>query len=539
VAFREIVDALKGHYPEGTSDRFRRLDAYEKLLNNKLYDHLPHAFITESNGGSHVPFAQRRPSETYNLAEIIVSQTAGLLFGDEQAPTVRCHDDKADGENPDKDTEDAIETLIDTLELDAYLHEAVYVGSPGSVAIVVRAVGPDKRPYIEIVNGKFGMPIYATLEPDKLVALRQIYPVKGDDLIPLGYDAIEGGDYWMRLDITETNEVRYVPLSDTDYQRLGTKDPVTHKVIEWELDAERSFTHAFQCVPVVWIKNLGRTTFGIDGPCTFGSIVDLIVSIDYGISQTTRGFRFTAEPMLAIARGELADQNIEGPLGDGTLKDSGGRPVRTGANFLDLEHGASAQMLEIAGKGLTGFKEYLEMLREWALEVLGGMKASAEHTKGAPSGKALEMLHQALILLVKRQRLAYGNRGYVPLLRVILKGISNGAIVVNGISNVNPDVPLRLVWPSWMLPTGTDLMAHAQGLQELAGMGPDGQTRPLLPESALVRLAANAVGINDAQQAIAELETQRTKEDAVKAQNAHDAAALQAAVKTAAPPAKK
>ena len=153
------------------------------------------------------------------------------------------------------------------------------------------------------------------------------------------------------------------------------------------------------------------------------------------------------------------------------------------------------------------------MMREWALEVVGGMKASAEHTKGVPSGRALEMLHQALILLVKRQRLAYGNRGLVPLLKLLLRGIANGAIVVDGVDqSVNANVPLRLKWPSWMLPTGTDLLAHAQGLQQLAGVGPDGQTRPLLPETALMRSAAAAIGLKDSQQAISELDKQKSAE---------------------------
>lgn len=513
MAYREIVESLKGTYPEGTSDRFRKLDAFEKLLTNKLYDHLPHAFHEERAGGSHIAFSQRRPSETYNLAEIIVAQCAGLLFGDEAAPTVRCHDDDSTGDNPDEATENAIEVLIDRLELDAYMHESVIEGSVGSVALILRSLGTDKRPYIEIVKGKYGMPVYSLDLPDVMSAFRQIYPCNGEDLIPHGYDVVSDETYWMRIDLTVAQEVRFLPLTDSEYQRIGQVDPITHAVIEWVTDVTRTTAHSIGCVPVVWIRNLGRTTTGIDGPCTFGSIVNLIVSIDYGLSQTTRGFRFTAEPMLAISRGELAEQNIEGPLGDGTLKDTGGRPVRTGANLLDLENGASAAMLEITGKGLAGYKEFLEMMREWALEVVGGMKASAEHTKGVPSGRALEMLHQALILLVKRQRLAYGNRGLVPLLKLLLRGIANGAIVVDGVDqSVNANVPLRLKWPSWMLPTGTDLLAHAQGLQQLAGVGPDGQTRPLLPETALMRSAAAAIGLKDSQQAISELDKQKSAE---------------------------
>lgn len=537
MAFRELLEGLQASYPIGTSERYRRLDLLERFLEGRQYDHLEHPWQTERQG-DYIPMRKRRPAVVYRLPNIVVTQAASLMFGDEQAPTVRCWSEE--GDNPFEAIEKSIETIIDRMDLEACMLETAITGSVGSVAIILRATD-ELEPYWEVVSGKCCKPVYEFTNPNKLIGLVQIYPTKAQDLFDTGYtkeelaapdqdpdDVLPDHDYWMRIELDAREERRYIPLSAEEYQRLGTRR-ADGSIVAWVLDKERSAPHHFGVVPAVFIRNLLKKR-GLDGECTFEGVTDICIEMDYTISQCGRGIQYSADPLLAVARGELESQSIAGPIGEETQRDNAGGIAKTSSNVLYLENGAKAEMLEITGKGIETGREHVKLLREYAMETMGGMKSEAEHEKGVQSGKALEKLWEALRLLVKRLRIPYGNRGLLPLLRLIMTGIQNGAITVEDVGSVDPKAPMRLIWPRMSIPHGADLQAEAAGLQLLAGQ-PEQGIPALLPRKNIVLLAANATGLTDGNAVLQEWEKQAAEDEQKVQEKAENDAKLQAMAK--------
>jgi hypothetical protein len=509
VAFKDIAAHIS--YPQKTSERFKRLDALDRLRKGTFYDHIKVPFDQESDGTNYIPLRSRRPAVIWNGAKLLVDQLSGLLFGDEQMPIVRTYDGEEPSEQ-DQNAERGIQHLVETLSLDAIMDEITETASSGSAAVVVRGMA-DKEPFIEIIPGKECKPTFDPKNPNKLVKVEQIYPTTGTDLAELGYDIKEENlkeDYWFRIVIDGTDEIRYEPMLDQRYQLLG--QIIDGKKVEWIVDEDNSAPHEWPVIPVVWIKAPKGNR--IDGDCLYESIADILVEIDYDLSQVGRGYRYTADPMLAMKRGELRQgATPAGYENEKTQRDSKGAIIKSPTNVIDVEPGGEAKLLEISGKGLQSASEYIKQLREWGLEICGGMKSDAENSKGPESGRALEMLFQSLILVVKRWRVAIGNKGFVPLVRLLLIGIERGIIAVEGVEKVPSTTVMRLVWPQWMTPSGADLLASAQAWQTLAG-GSAMSPVPILPRKTITRISAANLGMTDSSTIVDELEKQNTSDDA-------------------------
>lgn len=491
-SFEEIKRKLR--YPDGVSARYKTLDALDRLLDGTLYDELPHPFDREyEDGFRYVPLEERRPSVVYGLPRIIADECSSLTFGEGHAPSVRCGSDDAG----DEASEAAIAEIIQMADVWSVMLQAVHLGSVGSVAAVVRALD-DGTPYISLVKGKYARPIFDPRNPRRLMGLVQQYPVTATQLQQRGYD-VPGGDndsFWFRSEIDDKQETQYRPLPNDAFQKIGDKNSGAR----WVPDRERSGAHRFGVTPVVWMRN-GAADDVIDGPATFAPIVHLVVKMDYLLSQIARGVRFSADPLLVIKSGEM----LSLAAADG----AGASIVRDPSSALELPAGADAKLLETTGKAIEGGREFVRLLREYALEVVGGMRSSADQATGPQSGRALEILHQALVWLVERMRLAYGDRGLVPLLRLLLIGVKRGALEFEGVNpaTLSPDVAMRLVWPSWWTPRGADLQAQATALQTLAG-GSMKSPVPLLPIATVARLAATDLGLANPTSEVNELQAQ-------------------------------
>lgn len=510
MAFREIMEQIK--YAQGLSDRYKLLDCYERMYEGTFYDHLMHPFQKEFDGLNHVPLDERRPSVQFNIPYIICTQVASLMWANEQTPKVMAPGVSA---SESANVEKVVENLINTLGLDFIMLEATPQGQFGSVAIIVRAK-KNGMPSFEVVPGKNVMPVFDKYDPDELVSLVQVYHVDGTDLITTGYIEDAAGEpivdrnlYWMRTELDAQAETRFKPLVDADFQNLGgeRKDG---SIIKWEED--QAFEHDFGIVPAVWIRNLvSARSRGIDGPCTFQRIVDLQVEIDRLVSQIGRGLKFTADPMLVITGnggpvGARSLGSASAPVGTPEVKakrDHRGNIIKSPDKVVTIPDG-DAKFLEITGQGLNSARELALMLREWALEVLGGMKSSAANQGAVQSGRALEILYMTLEILVKMQRIAYGDRGLIPLLRIILKGMETNELSIPGIEPINAEIALRLKWPNWITPSGSELLAFAQAMETLAG----GNTKvpvAIIPPDLCTEWTMNELGIPDvhsAQQAV-------------------------------------
>jgi hypothetical protein len=185
------------------------------------------------------------------------------------------------------------------------------------------------------------------------------------------------------------------------------------------------------------------------------------------------------------------------------VTDGEGRIARTSSTVLTEGPGGNAKILEITGSSIEQQREFAKQIREWSLELIGGNKADAENEKGPSSGKALERLDKPMRLLVKFQRKAYGDLGSVPLMRILLGGLKNGAIKIPDVVPVecDPTMRMRQVWPKEDIADGQDLFMRAQALQILSG-NPVAATQfghpvALIDLEALQQKAANDLGFSD------------------------------------------
>lgn len=509
MAFREIVEGLKS--PPGATDRFKRLDAFDRVLLGTVYEDLSLAFETEEDArGDYVRMRERRPSVRYNMSLMVTRRSQAELWGDEQLPAWQCVTDR-DG-NRDKKREQLLEFVTSETSLELVMAEAYEIGQSGSVAIVVRR-RDDGMPDFDIIEGKYGTPVFDPKNLQRLVLFANIYPVLGQALLEamsvaertaneMLADADEkkireSETYWFRIEFDDREERRFDPLSSSDYHNLG-KQRKDGTLIQW-IERSKS-THRFGCVPVVWIRNLVGRRRDIDGPCTFSCLLDNNVELDYTLSQAGRGLKYNGDPMLFIRRGELdfSNRRPAGDLSEMAIKDGSGRLARTGATTLSEGPGGDAKLLEIAGSGIKEQREFAKQLREWSLELIGANKADAENERGATSGRALEKLDRAMRLLIKFQRKAYGDLGMVPLMRVVLSGLKSTYLTIDAVdaAECDPTARMRQVWPKEDIADGQDMLFRAQALQTYAG-APLTAPVPLVELPSLQQRAANDLGFSD------------------------------------------
>lgn len=520
MGFAEVKLTWDRTYPKGTSQRFKDLDALDRMLDGTIYDKLQYPFHQEYDSedvanphAQYIHLYKRRPSVKYGAAKIIVDNCANLTFGDGKSPHVQVFNPFMDDE--DVETKKNIEMVVKSIQvirevvgLDAVMREAVRKGATGSAVLIIHTNKAGK-PWVEVVTGKYAWPVFAEDDPAHLEQLVQVWPTTGGDLIDKGYsvEELKRGDepfdpeatYWMCIGLDAQVEQWMIPLTVKEYERLGeAKDNGSGETYEWEPDGDRTYPHSWGVVPAVWVRNM-EERLAADGPCTFGQVTDLMVEIDYLLSQSGRGYKYAMDPQLAFE-------------GDGlktTLPASGGLPaqpnspdkpvIRTPARSISAPSGSKVKLLEITGAGLKEARDHIKTLREYLLEIVSGNKSDQEHSGGPQSGRAMEILYQALVWLIGIMRTDYGAGGLVPLLRLLLLGFQLGICKHELLEPAM--IPkfkylLLLVWPEWWLPRGTDLWNTIQAL-ELAAGGSQKDPIQIMPMAMIFRQVAVALGHPD------------------------------------------
>jgi hypothetical protein len=205
--------------------------------------------------------------------------------------------------------------------------------------------------------------------------------------------------------------------------------------------------------------------------------------------------------MLFVNRGDMFSQDetpagYEKPAGGmATNLGAGGEMVKGATQTLVGGPNSDAKMLEISAAGITEEREYVRDLREYALEVLGGMKARAEHASGPTSGRAIDKNTKPLRRLVRRQRRPYGLGLLLELVDLTLYGFRTGALDSGAISadvGVIPEDAKRVPeWPNDETLQGQDLLFHVEGLQMAAGGSPTDPLQLVKPEIMGAKLTAD------------------------------------------------
>ncbi len=542
MAYRELVEKIgvgggKYGWPAGASTRYKRLDAYERLLNGTIYEHLSSAFdVEKSSGNRYVPILERRPSIKYGLAKIVVDQHAAMTFGEAHFPHVRCvsplQDDQTEAQ---KVTEAACAALIRSMNLPAIMQSAVRKGSVGSAAIVAK-IRDDGTPAADVVAGKNAKPkIGIDADFSKLSGLDRIWNITGEDLVDFGYKVEKENldkTYWLRVYIDKTEWTWFLPMLDSKYRNIGEKDD-QNNVIEWQEDVERSGEHGFggESAPVVWMRNLVCGEDSLDGVCSFESILDICIACDYLLSQGARGLRYSMDPLLVLKTGEMGLASL-----DLARQSTGTGEISKTTGVLPLMgEDSDAKLLEISGKGFEASQEFFKKLRELALESCGAIRSGDETSDGPQSGKAVELHHLLSVFFIERMRVCYGEDGLLPLLRILLSELQSGQIdLKDGTdwSGIDLNTPLSLAWPAFRIPTGSDLLSEMTALQLAAG-GSAKQPVVLLDPKLVSRLTAQRFDLDDLASVssdAAKVREEQEQQDAEAQQQQHEQsiAAIQA-----------
>ena len=244
---------------------------------------------------------------------------------------------------------------------------------------------------------------------------------------------------------------------------------------------------------MVWIRNLpGPSSSGssVDGASTFKAAIESQLEIDYQLSQAGRGLKYASDPTLLIKEPAFAD-----------------RPefVRSPADAIVVSQNGDAKLLEINGTASTAVIEYCRALREMALETMHGNRANADKLSAAQSGRALELMHQALIWLADHLRQSYGEDGLLPLIRFVGRVSRAMPLKVERkpLTAIPDTVQVSLRWPPWFPPTGEDRVQEANGLATLRVAG-------LLSRETGVKIAAETLDIEDVPAELARIAADET-----------------------------
>jgi hypothetical protein len=442
-------------YPERTWD----IDVRARVLNGSFYDHLQFCFQDETReDGTYIPLRERRPSVIYKLAAIIVDDSVGMLFSDGHFPQVRCEDEA---------TRTGFATLIRECRLNSVMIEAASTGSTGSVAILMRILS--NRAFFDVFDTRFLTPVWNPKEPDTLLRIEERYKVSSASLAVQGYAvASDKAEYWFGRDWDSQSETWYLPWTAEDAAKPGFMPAA---------DDARTVKHALGFVPWVWIRNLPGGD-GIDGSCTFAAAITESIEIDYQLSQLGRGLRYSSDPTLLIK---------EPAMGQGAM-------VKGAADAIVVDRDGDAKLLEISGTAAAAVLDYARHLRELALEATHGNRSNADKIAAVQSGRAMELMHHALILLADKLRISYGQDGLLELLCLVQRAVRQGKKLQTKKGKpleIDADADLQLGWPAWFAPTSHDLLELGQGYQVLRGAG-------LLSQETGVGLVAKDYDLPDA-----------------------------------------
>lgn len=415
-------------------ERTHRLMMLQRVLNGTLYENLEHAFHEEkSESLEYIPLRNRRPSVRYGLCRIVVNDSVSLLFSEGHFPDIDCQDET---------TKESLTQLVKETGLNEVMIDAATRGSVGSIAILFRVL--EGRVFFDVIETPYLTPTWKPTAPDTLSLVAEQYKVKGKVLKSLGYAVEEDNqDYWFRREWTEAQEIYYQPWKVSDKEQTPVVDP------------ERTVTHSLGFVPIVWVRNLpgGDQT---DGACTFTSeAIDTSIEIDYQLSQAGRGLKYSSDPTLLLKEPAVGQ--------NGEIIKGGGNAIVVGAD-------GDAKMLEINGTAVEAVMNYVRLLRELALESMHGNRSNADKLSAAQSGRAMELMNQALIWLADRLRIAYGEGALLSLLQMIIKASDKIPLVYkNGdkVGKLNSKEPISLRWAAWYQPTAQDRQETATTLKTL------------------------------------------------------------------------
>lgn len=414
------------------TERYKELDFLWKLYHAKHYDILPHAFHTETDTqGNYIPLRQRRPSIRYKLPRIVVKKTASMTFSGRNWPQVS---------SDDQDFSDWMDDFFDHFNLSTFSTKVFTWGSIGTVVPMFRLDKENKAITLDVWNARDCDPLFKSSGDLEQVTLKYLATTANLRSIGIEVGSSEplNKKWWFRRRLTTMQDLVFVPTEEGDWEDSDGN----LRVLDY-----KSYDHNFQFVPALWVRNLpSEVDDTIDGESTFGCIGDFVLEIDYQLSQCGRGLKYNADPEVVISE----------PLG---RNDGGGPNVRTTSKLLEVTKEGDAKLLEMTGRGSAIQIEFVEKMRNFALEVLRGSRKDPQRALShAQSGKLAELLEDDLIALATELRTSYSKGYLLPFTVRILAALQQNNMGGEMVQNLSPDqaTSIKLAWGPWFPPTSTD-----------------------------------------------------------------------------------
>jgi hypothetical protein len=432
------------------SARQKCLDFLWSVYHGKQYDHLRYPFSQETRSGTeeYIPLRERKPSVRYKLPKIVVKKSVGMCFAGRNWPTISTDNQKFS---------DWLDAFYKKFNFSPFATRVATFGSIGSVVPVFKLNKSTKVLTLDVWNAKDCSPIFDPSGDLEEVTLR--YLTTTDSLRTRGISPGLGFSkeprdkkWWFRRKLTKQEDIVYSPTEENEWDE---SDPEVAKKIQ-RLD-EFSSLHNLGFVPALWVRNLpveDDSSDAIDGMSTFGDIIDIVIEIDYTLSQTGRGLKYNSDPDLMVKE----------PMGnvDGTATHI--KTVRT----LEVGEKGDAKLLEMQGTGQKVCLEYVEKLRNFALEVLRGSRKDPQRALShAMSGKMAELLEDDLIGLATELRTCYGTGFLIPFTKKILAALEQYELVGGTvIEEIDEDTinSIDLSWGPWFEPSSSDHLQFQQAL---------------------------------------------------------------------------
>jgi hypothetical protein len=167
--------------------------------------------------------------------------------------------------------------------------------------------------------------------------------------------------------------------------------------------------------------------------------------------------------------------------------------VRSASNAIVVDKDGDAKLLEINGSAVAAVIDYVQTLRELALETARGNRASADKISAAQSGRAMELMHAPLIRLADQLRISYGEGALLELLTMVCRASEKIALTYKDgakVGALKPAAPLALRWPAWFPRTDDDKQTAANTLKTLVEAG-------ILSRETATKIAAANYDIED------------------------------------------
>lgn len=444
--FKSLIESMQldRDYPL----RSRMIDAYTRVINNTLYDHLRYGFFDEYDSGNQViPMSEKRPAFRYNLCRIAMDQLASLLFGSDHFPQLTGNSNTQN---------ELLQKLVDECALQQKMQELVIDGSVGSAVVLVTVI--NQKIAVNVFSSQYFTPVFDPADGKTLLKLTEKYKIKGCSLNAIGYNVDDALTYWFMREWDSNVERYYKPKDISD---------------DTAFEVDKEIQHGLGFVPAVWVKTPKKPgahpLYDIDGECLFVKGIDGNILLEYQMSQAARALRYSSDPMVVFKLNNDTDFNSQLSMG------GNGSPAfyRSPTKGIVLGQDDDATFLEITGKATEAVKEFVVMMREYILESLHGNRSHADKISAAQSGRAHREMNQPLIWLADKLRINFGKEGLLPLVELIIKIAEISPFMVGGklFRGFKRDANLQLAWPDWYPMTPEENAQIANTLKTLKDSG--------------------------------------------------------------------